>query len=454
MSLAIEPVAASRTDAPAAPAEAVHASGLPQSIIDANRFALWNALSWQISISSPVWLYAKTEGANATLLGIITALLPLMVIFQIPAAHYLPRFGYRKFMLAGWGTRNFFIFAMAFIPLLAVSSAWKLTLLVTCLTGFNFVRGVTSGAWLPWITEIIPEQWRGRFLSRDQLFCGIGCLGALVISAIALGGDRPLPWQFMLVFLVSGIAQTVSLIYLKRMPDVTAPEKLRASGHRVPWKEMLFYRPFFRLLVLNLFWCAVWGGLPVFVVAFLKVVVGYSESHILGLSIFQIVGVMIAGYCVGRVIDRTGNRLALGGAMAMMVAVSTGWWLLGSRLAGIGQVTVAGLYLAMGLMNVTFNVSNTRQMMDCMPLMGRNHFFALFTVITNLCLGLAPILWGVMLDTIGGWQRTAGPVSWNRYSVYFALMAGLATAGLAWIGQLRDRPRLPAREQRLPSAEV
>jgi hypothetical protein len=59
-----------------------------------------------------------------------------------------------------------------------------------------------------------------------------------------------------------------------------------------------------------------------------------------------------------------------------------------------------------------------------------------------------------MLDTIGGWQWTAGPVSWNRYSVYFALMAGLATAGLAWIGQLRDRPTLPAREQRLPSAEV
>jgi hypothetical protein len=36
-----------------------------------------------------------------------------------------------------------------------------------------------------------------------------------------------------------------------------------------------------------------------------------------------------------------------------------------------------------------------------MPEMGRNHFFALFTVFASLSLGLAPIFWGVFLDTLG-----------------------------------------------------
>jgi hypothetical protein len=35
-------------------------------------------------------LYAKTLRASATVLGIIAGMMPLLVIFQIPAANYIP----------------------------------------------------------------------------------------------------------------------------------------------------------------------------------------------------------------------------------------------------------------------------------------------------------------------------------------------------------------------------
>ena len=48
-------------------------------------------------------LYAKSLGASATVLGIIAGMMPLLVIFQIPAANYIDRVGFKRFVYAGWG---------------------------------------------------------------------------------------------------------------------------------------------------------------------------------------------------------------------------------------------------------------------------------------------------------------------------------------------------------------
>src|SRR6266536_4955260 len=89
----------------------------PPGLHNAFLFAAFNALSFQIVLSSPMVLYAKTLGASATVLGIFTGMMPLLVIFQIPAASYIPRLGFKRVVYAGWGTRVLFIFGMALMPL-------------------------------------------------------------------------------------------------------------------------------------------------------------------------------------------------------------------------------------------------------------------------------------------------------------------------------------------------
>src|SRR5256885_8634393 len=91
----------------------------PLGLNNAFLFATFNALSFQIVISSPMVLYAKTLGASATVLGIIAGMMPLLVIFQIPAAQYVSRVGYKRFVYAGWGTRVSFIFLLALVPALS-----------------------------------------------------------------------------------------------------------------------------------------------------------------------------------------------------------------------------------------------------------------------------------------------------------------------------------------------
>src|SRR5689334_6783432 len=77
----------------------------PRGLHNAFLFAAFNALSYQIILASPMILYAKSLDASATVLGVIAGMMPLLVIFQIPAASHINRVGYRKFVLAGWSAR-------------------------------------------------------------------------------------------------------------------------------------------------------------------------------------------------------------------------------------------------------------------------------------------------------------------------------------------------------------
>ena len=144
-------------------------ASFPPGLHNAYLFSTFNAFSYQIVLSSPMVLYAKTLGASATVLGIIAGMMPLLVIFQIPAASYIPRMGFKRFVFAGWGTRVVFIFGMALVPLTSIflKGESRLALMLMLLFGFNLSRGISSCAWLPWITALVPSSLRGKYLARD-----------------------------------------------------------------------------------------------------------------------------------------------------------------------------------------------------------------------------------------------------------------------------------------------
>src|SRR5437899_4266809 len=149
--------------------EPTETASFPVGLHNAFLFALFNALSYQIVLTSPMVLYARTLGASATVLGIIAGMMPLLVVFQIPAASYIPRLGFKRFVYAGWGTRVLFIFVMALVPLTGgfLDAKNRLALMLMLLFGFNLSRGISSCAWLPWITLLVPPALRGKYLARD-----------------------------------------------------------------------------------------------------------------------------------------------------------------------------------------------------------------------------------------------------------------------------------------------
>src|SRR6266705_4604978 len=160
----------------------------PAGLHNAFLFAAFNALSFQIVLSSPMVLYARTLGASATVLGIIAGMMPLLVIFQIPAASYIVRVGFKRFVYAGWGTRVMFIFGMALVPLTGsfLDPKNQLGLMLMLLFCFNLSRGISSCAWLPWITMLVPPTLRGKYLARDAFVQNSGSFVTFLIAAACL----------------------------------------------------------------------------------------------------------------------------------------------------------------------------------------------------------------------------------------------------------------------------
>jgi MFS family permease len=379
-------------------------------------------------------LYAKTLGASATVLGIIAGMMPLLVIFQIPAANYIPRLGFKRFVYAGWGTRVMFIFAMALVPLTGsfLDEKNRLGLMLMLLFCFNLSRGISSCAWLPWITVLVPAGLRGKYLARDAGVQNSGSFITFLVAAACLAGQSH-PWQFAVLFAFSAIMGAISLSFLKRIPDAEIPEEIRTSKTRVPWLAMAAHPPFAKLLVMLFGWSVAYGGMSAFTVDYLRTAGGMAEGKILLVTSVAYLGGLCSLWFLGSRLDRLGSKPVLTFSFAAWFVVLGGWLLLAGGALPLRLSLLLVLQYLMGLLAALVQMSNTRLAMAVIPTMGRTHFFAIYSVVNNVTLGLAPVGWGLLIDAIGARSATWVGLSWNRFTVFFAA-AGLAyviTLGLA-----------------------
>jgi len=422
--------------------------GYPPGLHNAFTFSAFNALSFQIVLSSPMVLYAKSLGASATVLGIIAGMMPLLVIFQIPAASYIPKLGFKRFVYAGWGTRVMFIFLMALVPLTGrfLDLHNRLALVLALLFCFNLSRGISSCAWLPWITALIPDHLRGKYLSTDAAVQNLASFFAFLIAAACLFGS-PGAWQFSVLFAFSAVTGAISLSFLKRIPDAEMPAEVHTSTTRVPWMAMAGYRPFKKLLLAVVGYALAYGGMTAFTVAFLKTE-GLSEGTILLVSAVSFLGGLSSLWFLGSRLDRLGSKPVLTFCFCTWVALLGGWMSLSGGILPVSIATVVALQFFMGLLAALIQMSNTRLAMVVIPVMGRNHFFAIYSVVGNVVLGLAPIGWGLLIDIVGNREPHWLGLTWNRFTVFFSAVAAVWLLTLALVRRLEE-PEAASMEQLL-----
>jgi MFS family permease len=388
----------------------------------AHQFSLYNQLNFQITLGTPMILYAKSLGASSTTIGIVAALAPLLTVLQLPTAYFIPKIGYKRFVLLGWFSRTLTVFSLALLPLVvAFDNTTKSSVMLMALFIFNVLRGISTGAWLPWLTTLIPEHRRGHFLRRDQTYMQFGGLLAMALSTIVLWSSGK-SWRFSLLFFLSACAATLSLYFIRRVPDVEVGDEVKTSGQPVPWAAMLKHPPFKKLLIFTVVYNWVIGGLAAFIVGFLQNVGGFGDGMILACNMFAFIGAALSIPLVGGLMNRTGTKPVLRIALVCYFWAVICWLLISSNLLTTTPLMVVLIYLILGVAGGLFGIANTRIAMDTMPLMGRNHFFALFTVFTSISLGLAPICWGIFLDSVGHAQFQLGVFHVNRYSLYFLML--------------------------------
>ncbi|MFA6561840.1 MAG: MFS transporter [Verrucomicrobiia bacterium] len=406
------------------------AGGMPAGVWNAHFFQVFNTMSFLIVLGMPIILYFKHLDATATLLGVVVALNPLLNILQIPAAKFMERIGYRTFVLRGWATRSFFIVGMAVVALLpeGLDRSWRIGLMLAMLVAFNAARGVSACGFLPWMTHLVPEAVRGRFLARDQIAIALAMFGTLILTAMYLTGATG-RYAYPVMFFGSYAAALVSLAFLRRIPDVPVPHGDKAAGP-VPWKDMLLHPPFLRLMFYNVTVYAALAAATVFWAPLLRDHYGATDGKILGIQALAS-GVMVVSLLVfGRHIDRVGSRPLLGLSGLTYVVHFGCWGALAARCLPFNLKTILLIQVTAGLAASLFNLANTRLVMSTVPQMGRSHFFAMFSVITNVTLGSLPVVWGAGLDAVGDWRAHWGAWEWNQYSLLYAALTAIMLLAL------------------------
>ena len=188
------------------------------------------------------------------------------------------------------------------------------------------------------------------------------------------------------------------------------PEEIRASKGRVPWLEMLRFAPFRKLLRALVAYSVAYGGMTAFTVAFLKTETGMSEGMILLVNSVSFLGGLGSLWFLGSRLDHLGSKPVLTFCFSSVVLL---------------------LQFMMGLLAALIQMANTRLAMAIIPVMGRNHFFAIYSTLGNVTLGLAPIAWGLLIDAVGHHSTNWLGITWNRYTVFFAAAAFSFTITLA-----------------------
>ena len=126
---------------------------------------------------------------------------------------------------------------------------------------------------------------------------------------------------------------------------------------------------------------------------------------------------------LGSRLDHLGSKPVLSFCFAAWVAVLGGWIALSGGVFPVRLSIVLLLQFLMGLLAALIQMANTRLAMAVIPVMGRNHFFAIYSTVGNVALGLAPIAWGLLIDAVGARSPVWLGVAWNRYTVFFAAAA-------------------------------
>jgi Na+/melibiose symporter-like transporter len=348
-------------------------------------------------------LVLKSLNAPATVLGVAVAMLPLTGALQLLGACWLPRLGYRRLMLRGWTARTVLAGLMAVVILAsprlgAVVAMWGILLL---LTGFTVLRGISSCAWMPWITQLVPEDERGRYIAWAAALMQATLIGCSLAYA-AVFSSLPGPAGFAVVFGWGCATGFLATWVMSRIPD--ARIEAEGVGGAIPWRAMLAYPPFKKLLGFSILASIALAALGVLWVPVLRDLHHQSDSFIALLPVLASAAQLVLLPVLGPLVDRTGSRPLLFISLSVWILHAALWAALAAGLLPLSWPVLAMIQGTAGAAGCAFGLSTQRLLMGTVPLQGRSHFFALHSVALALGQGVAPVFWGVALDAMGGWH--------------------------------------------------
>jgi MFS family permease len=362
-------------------------------------FAFFNALNWQIATATPTVLFMAYLGADSFQTGLVYGWPLLLTPVQVVATVLLPRLGFKRLTMAGWGARSWFLLVPLGLTLLIQAQGiapWMVVAMVAAMFCYSMSRSVGAAAITTWLQGLVPASVRGRYWSTDQIMGGAASVGTLGLCAACFAWLPP-SWAFAVLYAFSIAGAWLALRCLRALPDIERPTVMSLATIRADSPRHLFgpgpFRPYLWLAVL---FFIVSTPLVPFGAYYLGTVGGIAPASIMGYTILQYAGVIAGNWFMRSRIDRTGAKPFFRLTFAL-IGVVAGGWLVCLRWPVATVWLMPALYVCLGAATGMFTAANVSYLAKILPEAERALPVSLHGAISYFTGGLAPVAWGLLL---------------------------------------------------------
>lgn len=379
-------------------------------------FAFFNAMNWQVATATPTVLFMAYLGADSFQTGLVYGWPLLLTPVQVFATVLLPRLGFKRLTLAGWGARSWFLLVPLSLALLAPAEPvpWMIHAMVAAMCCYSLSRSVGAAAITTWLQGLVPAAVRGRYWSTDQIMGGTASIATLLLCAATFTW-LPASAAFSVQYAFSITGAWLAFRCLRTLPDIERPTVMSLAKIGADTPRHLFgpglFRPYLWLAVL---FFIVTTPLVPFAAYYLKVEAGIPSAVIMGCTIVQYAGVITGNWFMRSRIDRTGARPFFRFSFVLYGVVAAGW-LVSLHWRPVMPWLLPALYFLLGAGSGIFTAANVSYLAKIIPVAERALPVSLHGAMTFFSGGLAPIAWGVVL-------KDAGPVpsvNLGAFQVFF-----------------------------------
>ncbi|MCL4377615.1 MAG: MFS transporter [Actinobacteria bacterium] len=313
-------------------------------------------------------LFLLKIGAREIMLGFLAILGPIIGVLSIFSISFVQK-KYERYINSSAIIMAILGFLLLPVFFLAgkISYGFLIIYYLIFLVIYLISNQIFSIAFMPTVTNLVPENERGVFFGRLRFF--IMFLSLMLFYFVSkMLGKSPQYIEFFWIFLILAVLQAVApayfskVIYSPRPPEETDKVNI-LEGLKIIFREKNLKR-FFSLLFINTFLTGLVGP---FLIPFLKLRLGLSDSFCILLQTITILGYALSVYAWGEINDKRGSRFVL---FSSLLYAPVFWFILANLDFFPGQYIsriLIVLYFFSGISNAGFLMAVTTRRMTLAP---------------------------------------------------------------------------------------
>jgi len=408
-------------------------------------------------------LYIKYLGGSPTFMGLVMACMPACQLTQLFVAPHIEQWGIKRTMLASLALRNAMHTVLAILPFLAgwmlgsnplglaqasapggffgLPGATLLLVLFFVMLGFDLCQGLGFSGWMPWVTWLVPEKYRGRYFAFEQM---MNNLGQMAFSGVAgwILGEQGSHGNYGSIFAIGAVCGWISLVFLGRItPSPRSADRPAAHSMDLRWMKAVWQITPFRRMMYVIWAHQLMLSVGYFFIFFQKDVLHLTDSFLMAATTVGIAGGLLSVYVWGSLADRFGSKPVMALSYYIVLGINAYWVALALGLPlsqkpvliAVQFLTVAGLQ--------GYVVTNMRYVLGSLPKDKMVFGTVFYNLTVQVSTMVGAMLWGRVLDLsfIQNIHLTFHNFRLDRFGVVFGCMLLLAILARFMVHRLENR---------------